>query len=137
MIFDSRQLSRIEAQREESPDVARLIAQRDQFLKDHPHLMELQREIDSLLGTTLDPVKRLEILFMVMSDKLMELRSVFAEAVRIARTAIAEDRGSPEETSPDETGDLTDQRVSSPLTSSILLTRYCFPTSPLRNTGLF
>jgi len=30
---------------------------------------------------------------MVMSDKLMELRSVFAEAVRIARTAIAEDRG--------------------------------------------
>lgn len=93
MIFDSRQLSRIEAQRDESPDVAHLIAQRDQFLKDHPHLMELQREIDSLLGTTLDPVKRLEILFMVMSDKLMELRSVFAEVVRIARTAIAENRG--------------------------------------------
>ena len=49
--------------------------------------MEFQKEIDSLLGTTLDPVKRLEILFMVMSDKLMEMRSVFTELVRIAQAA--------------------------------------------------
>lgn len=87
MIFDNLQLRKIESQRQESPEIERLIAQRDQLLKDHPHLMEFQKEIDSLLGTTLDPVKRLEILFMVMSDKLMEMRSVFTELVRIAQAA--------------------------------------------------
>ena len=92
MIFDNQQLRRIESQRQENPEIAYLIAQRDQFLKDHPHLMELQKEIDSLLGTTLDPVKRLEILFMIMSDRLTELRSAFAEVIRLARKAMAEDR---------------------------------------------
>lgn len=92
MIFDNRQLRKIEAQRQESPEIEHLIAQREQLLKDHPHLMELQKEIDSLLSTTLDPVKRLEILFMIMSDKLMEMRSVFTELVRLARTAAAENQ---------------------------------------------
>ncbi|HOS97051.1 MAG TPA: hypothetical protein PLR71_01590 [Deltaproteobacteria bacterium] len=84
MIFDTRQLQRIESQRRESPEVERLIAQRTRFLEEHPHLMALQNEIDSLLSTTVDPVKRLEILFMVMTERLMELRSVFGEVVRLA-----------------------------------------------------
>lgn len=89
MIFDNAQLQKIQSQRQESPEVERLIAQRTQFLKDHPQLMELQEEIDTLLRTTLDPVKRLEILFMVMTEKLTELRSVFSEVVRLADTAMA------------------------------------------------
>jgi len=92
MIFDTQELRKIEAQRQESPEVERLIAQRDQFLNDHPHLMELQEEIDSLLETTIDPAKRLEIIFMIMTDKLMELKSAFAEVVRLARETVAENR---------------------------------------------
>ncbi len=90
MIFDNRQLRKIEDQRQESPEIVRLIAQKNQLLKDHPQLRELQKEIDALLGTTLDPVRRLEILFMVMSDKLMEMRSVFTELVRLAQAATIE-----------------------------------------------
>lgn len=92
MIFDTQQLRKIEAQRQESPEIQRLVAERDQFLKDHPHLMELQKEIDSLLGTTIDPAKRLEIIFMVMADRLVELKSAFTEVVRLAREAVAESR---------------------------------------------
>jgi len=87
MIFDKEQLGRIEAQRRESPEVEKLIAERNQLLKDHPHLMKLQEEVDDLLGTTVDPVIRLEILFMLMSDKLTEMRTVFAELMRLANSA--------------------------------------------------
>jgi hypothetical protein len=87
MIFDEHQLVRIQAQRRENPEVERLIAQRNQLLSDHPHLQKLQEEVDDLLSTTLDPVLRLEILFMLMSDRLMELRTVFAELVKLAGAA--------------------------------------------------
>lgn len=92
MIFDRQQLQKITSQRRESPEIEHFIAQRDQLLKDHPQLMALQEEIDALLGTTLDPVRRLEILFMVMSDKLMEMRSAFSEALRLVH-AVADSRG--------------------------------------------
>ncbi len=95
MIFDNRQLQRIESQRRESPEVERLIAQRTRFLEEHPHLMALQHEIDTLLSTTVDPVKRLEILFMVMTERLMELRSVFGEVVRLADSVVVERRPAP------------------------------------------
>jgi hypothetical protein len=87
MIFDEQQLMKIEAQRTENPQVEYLIAQRNQLLKEHPHLRELQEEVDDLLSTTIDPVIRLEILFMLMTDRLMEMRSVFAELMKMARTA--------------------------------------------------
>ena len=87
MIFDKEQLGRIEAQRRESPEVEKLIAERNQLLKDHPHLKKLQEEVDELLGTTVDPVIRLEILFMLMSDRLMEMRTVFAELVKLTGAA--------------------------------------------------
>lgn len=92
MIFDNQQLRKIEGQRQESPEIERLIAQRDKLLKDHPHLMELQREIDSLLGTTIDPAKRLEIIFMIMTDRLLELKSAFTEVVRLAREAVVDNQ---------------------------------------------
>jgi hypothetical protein len=95
MFYNDLQLMKSEAQRREGPEIERLIAQRDQFLRDHPHLMALQKEIDSLLGTTLDPVKRLEILFMIMTDRLIELRSVFTEVVRLARTAMIDEGQTP------------------------------------------
>jgi hypothetical protein len=87
MIFDEQQLVKIEAQRSENPQVEHLIAQRNQLLKDHPHLRELQEEIDTLLSTTINPVVRLEILFMLMTDRLMEMRTVFTELIKMAHTA--------------------------------------------------
>jgi hypothetical protein len=87
MIFDEQQLMKIEAQRRESPQVEHLIAQRNQLLKDHPHLRELQEEVDALLSTTINPVIRLEILFMLMTDRLMEMRAVFTELMKMADTA--------------------------------------------------
>jgi hypothetical protein len=90
MIFDEEHLSRIEAQRCESPEVDRLVAQRTRFLQEHPHLMSLQEEIDELLATTLDPMIRLEILFMLTTDRLMEMRKVMTELMRLARYAGAE-----------------------------------------------
>jgi hypothetical protein len=86
MIFDEEQLRKIETQHDENPELASLIAQRDQLLRDHPQLCSLQEEIDSLLKNTIDPNVRLEILFMLMSDKLMELKGVFAELMRLAGT---------------------------------------------------
>ncbi len=43
----------------------------------------------------MDPVKRLEILFMVMTERLMELRSVFGEVVRLADSVVVERRPAP------------------------------------------
>jgi hypothetical protein len=91
MIFDKEQLQKIETQHRESPEVERLIAQRNKLLKDHPHLKEFQDEVDNLLSTTIDPVMRLEILFMLMTDKLTEMRAVFSELVKLAQTAMAEE----------------------------------------------
>jgi len=87
MIFDGKQLIKVEAQRRENPQVEHFIAQRNQLLKDHPHLRDLQEEIDALLSTTINPVIRLEILFMLMTDRLMEMRTVFAELMKMADTA--------------------------------------------------
>ncbi len=90
MIFDEQQLVKIEAQRRENPQVEHLIAQRNQLLKEHPRLRELQEEVDALLSTTINPVIRLEILFMLMTDRLMELRTVFTELMKMAHTASLE-----------------------------------------------
>jgi hypothetical protein len=87
MIFDEEQLIKIEAQRKENPQIEQLIAQRNQLLKDHPHLQELQEEVDTLLSTTINPVIRLEILFMLMTERLMEMRTVFTELIKMAHTA--------------------------------------------------
>jgi hypothetical protein len=82
MIFDEEHLRKIEAQRDENPELAGLLAERDRLIKDYPHLRKLQDEIDRLLGTTIDPAVRLEILFMLMTDKLHELKGAFSELVK-------------------------------------------------------
>ncbi len=82
MIFDEEHLQKIEAQRDENPELAGLLAQRERLLKDHPQLRKLQDEIDRLLGSTIDPAVRLEILFMLMTDKLHELKGAFAELAK-------------------------------------------------------
>jgi hypothetical protein len=92
MIFDEEHLHKIEAQHNENPELASLLAQRDKLLKDHPQLRELQDEVDSLLGNTIDPKVRLEILFMLMTDKLFELKKVFAELMKLANTVKAGER---------------------------------------------
>ncbi|HOO46830.1 MAG TPA: hypothetical protein PLM29_11410 [Deltaproteobacteria bacterium] len=71
----------------ETPEVQELIAQRDRFIADHPYLKSTQDEIDRLMGTTLDPMIRLEILFMLITDKLSELRTVFEEVMQLATMA--------------------------------------------------
>lgn len=86
MIFDSQVLQKIENQRHESPEVMRLIAQRDQLLRDHPKLRGYQEEIEGLLATCIDPVMRLEILFMLMTERLSEMRTVFSELARLVHT---------------------------------------------------
>lgn len=71
----------------ETPEVQKLIAQRDRFLADHPYLKSTQDEIDRMMSTTIDPMIRLEILFMLITDKLSEMRSVFEEVMHLARMA--------------------------------------------------
>ncbi|HHO75522.1 MAG TPA: hypothetical protein ENN05_03710 [Deltaproteobacteria bacterium] len=68
-----------------SPGINDLIARKKRFLSDHPFLQSTQDEIDRLMSTTLDPMIRLEILFMLISGKLSELRNVFEEVIRLAR----------------------------------------------------
>lgn len=55
--------------------VAIAIAERDQFLKQHPEYLPYQREIDRILDKSGPPEKRLAVLAMLMEGKLMEMQS--------------------------------------------------------------
>lgn len=72
----------------EKPEVRELIEERNRFLSEHPQLKPLQGEIDRLLGTTLDPGLRLEILFMLISEKLGRMKALFSEVARLAQTPV-------------------------------------------------
>ncbi len=74
----------------EPREIQDLIRQRDRFLSDNPDLVSTQEEIDQLLSTTFDPVLRLEILFMLISDKINEMRDIFEEVLNLARHVAAE-----------------------------------------------
>jgi len=76
--------------KEERPEVQELIALRDKFISDHPQMREVQEEIDRLLSTTLDPGVRLEILFMLISEKLIEMKEVFEEIVQLSELVLQE-----------------------------------------------
>jgi hypothetical protein len=52
--------------------------------------MTTQEEIDRMLSTTFDPVLRLEILFMLISEKLGEMRAVFEEVLNLAERVVKE-----------------------------------------------
>lgn len=88
MSFDD--LTKFEAQSNstERPEIQELIDLRDKFLSDNPQLRDVQDEIDRLLSTTLDPCTRLEILFMLISGKLSEMKEVFEEVVRLSELVL-------------------------------------------------
>jgi len=74
----------------DTPEIQELIRQRDRLLSDNPDLKSTQAEIDEMLSTTFDPVLRLEILFMLISDKMDEMREVFEEVLNLARCMVRE-----------------------------------------------
>jgi hypothetical protein len=74
----------------EKPEVQELIEQRNRFLMDHPQLKTTQDEIDRLLSTTFDPQVRLEILFMLITEKLNQMKVLFGEVAQLAEVAVAE-----------------------------------------------
>lgn len=75
-------------QKDESPEIKELIARRDKFLADNPNMKAVQAEIDRLMGTTLDPNVRLEILFICIAEKLQEMKNVFGEIADIAEKSL-------------------------------------------------
>lgn len=86
MFYDDMNTSTTSDEYRESKEIQELIEQRDRFLSEHPYLQSTQDEIDKLMSTTFDPLIRLEILFMLISGKLSEMREVFKEVMRLAQT---------------------------------------------------
>lgn len=83
MLVHEEYRKRIQEQRFESPEIAELLKEREKLLKENPELRETQKEIDNLLSGTIDPEQRLEIVFMLMSEKLLELQSACTELVNL------------------------------------------------------
>jgi hypothetical protein len=79
MIIDEQHRRKITNQRSETPEIEQIVAQRERLLKQDPRLREFQKEIDALLGATLDPALRLEILGMLMSERLNALHAAWAD----------------------------------------------------------
>ena len=85
MIFTLKRYHKNRARQLENPEIEALISQRDALLQEYPHLQDLQGEIDSMLATTLDPLKRSEIIFMLISDKLNELMDVYRDLSKLTK----------------------------------------------------
>lgn len=58
------------------------LKERDEFLKNHPHLIEYQKEIDRILDAC-DPGKRLEVLGMMISGKLLDQQAELVKLLSI------------------------------------------------------
>lgn len=94
MLFEEFTTCEAMSETPENPEVQGLIDQRNKLLSDHPHLRAAQDEIDRLLSTTLDPQVRLEILFMLISEKLGEMKTVFGEVTQLVETTFSHKKGS-------------------------------------------
>jgi hypothetical protein len=57
--------------------IEELIAERDAYLEKNPDLKKYQDKIDGLLETSLDSTVRLDIICMLMVDKLREMNEVW------------------------------------------------------------
>jgi hypothetical protein len=90
MSFDDLISCEAQSNKAERPEIQELIDLRDKFISDHPQLRAVQEEIDMLLSTSLDPRVRLEILFMLISEKLSEMKAVFEEVVQLSELALQE-----------------------------------------------
>jgi len=84
MFIDDFTTCKAKSDTREKPEVQELIDERNRFLKDHPHLKVVQDEIDRLLGTTLDPNLRMEILFMLITEKLGQMKTLLGEVAHLA-----------------------------------------------------
>jgi len=87
MIFIKKHLNRSTVKPSEKPEIEALIRQRNALLQESPSLLSLQEEIDTMLASTLDPLKRSEIIFMLISDKLNELIDVYRDLSRLTKEA--------------------------------------------------
>lgn len=87
MISSKKITPKTSARQHENPEIEVLIRQRNALLQQHPYLQDLQDEIDIMLATTLDPLKRSEIIFMLISDKLNELIDVYRDLSKLTREA--------------------------------------------------
>ncbi len=85
MTFTLKRRYKTLARRRENPEIEALIRRRNALLLEHPQLRGLQEEIDAVLATTLDPLKRSEIIFMLISDKLNELMDVCRDLSTLTR----------------------------------------------------
>ena len=85
MTFTLKRRYKTLARRRENPEIEALIRRRNELLLEHPQLRGLQEEIDAVLATTLDPLKRSEIIFMLISDKLNELMDVCRDLSTLTR----------------------------------------------------
>lgn len=63
-------------------EIDRLIKQRDDFLKENPHLQKYQDEINRILSKTPQDNK-LEVLSIILSNKLLELQSGLIDLTKI------------------------------------------------------
>ena len=57
-----------------SASLDELIKKRDQYLKENPHVIPFQKEIDRLLDNAGTPENRMKVLGIMMEGKLAELR---------------------------------------------------------------
>lgn len=65
-------------------ELQELIKARDKFLSENPDLKPMQEEINKMMSTTLDPVQRLDILFMIISGKLKDLQELWENVCDVA-----------------------------------------------------
>ncbi len=90
MFFDDFAARKTEREVREKPEIQELIDVKNRLISEHPNLKATQDEIDRLMSTTLDPRIRLEILFMLITEKLDVMRGIFEEVARLADQALPE-----------------------------------------------
>lgn len=65
-----------------------LLKQREELLKNYPSLKSLQDEINSMLSLTIDPVRRCEILSILMLDKFNQLNSELVKLSKLTKESL-------------------------------------------------
>lgn len=85
VFFNKKKNLKIKKLSADEQRIENLLACIDKLIADNPELQPTQEEINALLSTTLDPSVRIEIIFMLMADKLGEMKTVLEEVRRMAQ----------------------------------------------------
>lgn len=85
IFFNKKKDIKIKQKSVDQQRIENMLTCRDKLIAENPELQPTQEEIDSLLSTTLDPTVRIEIIFMLMADKLGEMKTVLEEVHRMAQ----------------------------------------------------